>query len=186
MEDAQIVALYWDRDESALRETERKYGPYLTKIAVNILADREDSRESVNDTYLKAWNSIPPQRPTSLSAYLAKLVRDLSIDRLRARQREKRRASEYAQSLTELDECVSGGDTTAEHVDLHLLGEAISSYLRTLPAPARNVFVGRYFYADSLREVARYCGMGEGKAKSLLYRTRQGLKAYLEQEGFLP
>ena len=186
MEDAQIVALYWDRDESALRETERKYGPYLMKIAVNILADREDSRESVNDTYLRAWHSMPPHRPGHLSAYLAKIVRGLAIDRLRTRERAKRRASEYDLSLDELAECVSAGDVTAEQADLGLLAEAIGAYLRTLPAPARNAFVGRYFYADSLKEVARYCGMEEGKAKSLLYRTRQGLRAYLEQEGFLP
>lgn len=112
MEDEQIVTLYWDRDETAIQETQTKYDRYLTKIACNILADMEDSRESVNDTYLAAWNSIPPQRPSVLSAYLAKLTRRISIDRFRYRTRDKRRDSQYALSLSELDDCVSGGNTT--------------------------------------------------------------------------
>ncbi len=185
MEDAEIVALYWRRDESAIRETEGKYGRFLEKIAYNILSDRLDSEESVNDTYFKAWGSIPPHRPDVLGAFLAKIVRELSIDRWRARSREKRRASEYALSLEELGDCVSGGDATQEQADLRALGEAISAYLRGLTPQARTAFVGRYFYADSVREVAAYGGMSESKAKSQLYRTRQGLKAYLEQEGFL-
>ena len=108
MEDEQIVTLYWNRDETAIQETQTKYDRYLTKIACNILADMEDSRESVNDTYLAAWNSIPPQRPSVLSAYLAKLTRRISIDRFRYRTRDKRRDSQYALSLSELDDCVSG------------------------------------------------------------------------------
>ena len=100
MEDEQIVTLYWNRDETAIQETQAKYDRYLTKIACNILADMEDSRESVNDTYLAAWNSMPPQRPSVLSAYLAKLTRRISIDRFRYRTRDKRRGSQYALSWT--------------------------------------------------------------------------------------
>lgn len=184
MQDSEIVALYWQRDESALRETQEKYGRYLTKIARGILSDRLDSEESVNEAYWKAWNSIPPHRPDSLAAFLAKITRQLSIDRWRARNREKRGGSEYALSLSELEDCVSGGDTTQRGSDLRLLGEAVGAYLRTLSPQARNTFVGRYFYADSLKEVAAYYGMSVSKAKSLLYRTRQGLRAYLRQEGF--
>lgn len=185
MEDAQIVSLYWDRDESAIRETETKYGRYLTKIACNILNDVEDSRESVNDTYLAAWDSIPPHRPGILSAYLAKLTRRISIDRFRYRTRDKRMGSEYALSLEELGDCVCGGDTTQEAVNEKLLADAIGIYLRLLPEDARTAFVGRYYFLDPLKEVAAYCGMSESKAKSLLYRTRVGLKEYLRKEGYL-
>lgn len=125
MKDETIVSLYWQRDESAIQETELKYGHYLTKIAHNILSDVEDSRESVNDTYLKAWNSMPPHRPETLSVYLEKITRQLSIDMFRKRNRKKRQASEYALSLSELEECVFGGDVTERDVEMHLLGEAI-------------------------------------------------------------
>ena len=184
MRDDEIVALYWRRDEAAIRETERQYGRYLSKITYNVLADPGDCEEVVNDTCLKAWNSMPPHRPAVLGTYLGKIARQLSIDRFRTRNREKRRGSEYSLSLSELEECVSGGDTTQRAVDGRLLAQAISSYLKTLPEQARHAFVGRYYYMDPLKEVAAYCGMSEAKAKSLLYRTRQGLKAYLKQEGF--
>lgn len=184
MEDEQIVSLYWQRSESAIRETEQKYDRYLTKIAYNILSDHEDSRESVNDTYLAAWNSIPPHRPSVLSAYLGKLTRRISIDIFRCRNREKRRASEYALSLSELGDCVSAGNTTEDMVNVKLLADAIGIYLRLIPEEARNAFLGRYYYLDSLKEVAAYCGMTESKAKTVLYRTRQGLKDYLKKEGF--
>lgn len=185
MEDERIVALYWQRKEEALRETERKYGRYLFKIAYHILFDTGDSEDSVNAVYLKAWNSIPPQRPEALGIYLGKITRQQSIDIVRTRNREKRRASEYVQSLSELEECVSAGDTTQQEIDLKLLAEAINMYLGTLSPEARNTFVGRYYYMDSIREVAAYYGISESKVKSLLYRTRKGLKSYLEQEGFV-
>lgn len=184
MQDEEIVDLYWQRDENALRETERKHGPYLTKIAYNILSDLEDSKERVNDTYLKAWNSMPPHRPGVLSAYLGKITRQLSIDLFRTRNREKRRASEYALSLSELEDCVSGSETTEQRVELKMLAEAINAYLYTLTAEARSIFIGRYYFADSIKDVSRYYGMREAKVKSMLYRIRQGLKEYLEKEGY--
>ena len=184
MEDEQIVSLYWQRDEAAIGETEAKYDRYLTRIAYNILADYEDSRESVNDTYLAAWNSIPPHRPSVLSTYLGKLTRRISIDLFRGRNREKRKASEYALSLSELGDCVSGGNTTEEAVNAKLLADAIGIYLRLIPEEARNAFIGRYYFLDPLKEVAAYCGMTESKAKTVLYRTRLGLKDYLTKEGF--
>lgn len=184
MQDEQIVNLYWQRDESALRETEVRYGHYLTKIAYNILSDLEDSKESVNDTYLKAWNSMPPQKPSVLATYLGKITRQVSIDIFRSKNRKKRQASQYALSLSELEECVSRGNTTEDQVDIHLLTDAIGRYLSQLSPEARNLFVGRYYYFDSLKEVAAYYGFSESKAKSMLHRTRIGLKKYLEQEGF--
>ena len=137
MEDKAIVALYWQRDQEAIRATQGKYGAYLGKIAWQILSDREDSEECVNDTYLRAWNSMPTQRPAVLATYLGKIVRGCAIDRFRHRHRQKRRSSEYALSLEELSECLSAGDATQEAVDLRLLGESIDAYLRTLSPTAR-------------------------------------------------
>ena len=185
MEDEAIVSLYWQRNESAIRETERKYDRYLTKIAMNILADREDSRESVNDTYLAAWNSMPPHRPGVLSTYLGKITRRISIDRFRYRNREKRRQSEYEISLSELGDCVSGGNTTEEAVNGKLLADAIGIWLRLLPEENRNLFLCRYYFLDSLQEVAKHCGITESKCKTVLHRMRKSLKEYLEKEGFV-
>lgn len=184
MEDEKIVSLYWDRDERAIQETEDKYDRYLTKIAYNILNNMDDSRESVNDTYLAAWDSMPPHRPSVLSAYLAKLTRRISIDCFRYRTRDKRMASEYAISLSELGDSVSGGNTTEEIVNVKLLADSIGIYLRLQSEEARTAFIGRYYFLDPIKEVAAYCGMSESKVKSLLHRTRVGLKKYLEQEGF--
>ena len=185
MLDEEIVNLYWKRDERAVQETKTAYGKYLFKIAYNVLADFEDSRECVNDTYLAAWNSIPPQRPNVLSTYLGKITRRISIDIFRKKHREKRQASEYALSLDELQECVPGGNLPEEELEVKMLAKSINEFLRTQPDEARNLFVGRYYFLDSLRDVARYCGMSESKAKTILYRTRCNLKTYLEKEGFV-
>lgn len=185
MQDEKIVELYWQKDETAIKETQQKYDRYLYKIAYNILADREDSKESVNDTYLGAWNSMPPHKPVVLATYLGKLTRRISIDVFRKKNREKRRESQYAVSLAELEECISVGDVTAEEVDAKVLGNALNRFLQGISEEARHTFIGRYYFCDSVKEVAAYCGMSESKAKSLLYRTRQELKVYLEKEGYV-
>lgn len=185
MEDRQIVALYWQRDEAAIDETSQKYGQYLAKIAFNILADREDAQESVNDTYLAAWNSIPPHKPGVLSTYLGKLTRRISIDRFRKYTAQKRGAGEYALSLQELEGCISGGDSTEETVEAQLLAESITAFLRELPPETRHVFIGRYYYLDPVKEIARYCRITESKVKILLHRTRIKLREHLEKEGFI-
>ena len=184
MEDQEIVALYWQRSEDALRETAAKYEAYLTKIACNILTDTEDSRECVNDTYLAAWNSMSEHRPEMLSTYLGKITRQLSIDRFRKRHSLKRRASEYALSLSELEDSFADSATPEQALDSRLLAEAVNAFLRALPDRERNVFLGRYYFFDSVKEVAAYCGLSEANTKSILFRTRQKLKAYLESEGF--
>lgn len=184
MQDEKIVELYWNRDESAIRETQEKYENYLYKIAFNILSDKEDSHESVNDTYLAAWNSMPPHKPNVLSTYLGKLTRRISIDIFRKRNRIKRQASEYALSLNELEECLSDDNSPEKDYEAQILGEAINTFLRTLSADARNVFIGRYYFLDSVKDVANYCGISESKAKTLLHRTRNSLREYLEKEGF--
>ncbi|MBQ9794060.1 MAG: sigma-70 family RNA polymerase sigma factor [Clostridia bacterium] len=184
MTDKEIVALYHARDEDAILQTKTKYGRFLLKIAYNILNNDQDSEESVSDTYLAAWNSMPPHRPEVLSAYLGKLARRISIDLFRKKTREKRAGSEYTMSLSEWEDCLSGGEMPEETLETTLLAEAINRFLRSLPKDARNLFIGRYYYMDPLREVAAYCGMSESKAKSLLFRTRNSLKDYLEKEGF--
>lgn len=184
MEDQKIVELYWRRDQAAIQETDRKYGRYLLNIAYNILANGQDSEECVSDTYFGAWNSMPPQRPGVLSSYLAKITRRVSIDRYRKRNREKRKASEYALSLSELEDCVCAPDTPEEQLDADLLAEAIAAFLRQQSEQARNAFLGRYWFLDPVREVARYCGMTESAAKSMLHRTRVKLKDHLKEEGF--
>lgn len=185
MQDAQIVALYWERSEEAVRQTSHKYGAYLETIAYNILSDREDSRECVNDTYLAAWNSMPEQRPQVLSTYLGKIVRQFSIDVFRKKNSAKRQPSQYALSLSELGDCFPEGETPEQKIEARALAEAVNRFLRTLQPDARNLFLGRYYFFDSLKEAAAYCGMGEAKAKSMLYRTRQSLKVFLRKEGFL-
>lgn len=184
MRDDEIVGLYHRREEAAVAETQRKYHKYLTTIAYNILRDTEDARESVNDTYLAAWNSIPPNSPKVLSVYLAKITRRISIDRYRKSHRSKRGGGEYALSLAELNDCIPAGNATVEEADFRSLAEHINGYLRTLPPRQRTVFIGRYFYCDSLTDVAAHHGMTVPRVKSMLYRTRQGLKAYLTEEGY--
>ena len=184
MRDDQIIDLYWQRKEAAIQETEVKYGHYLTAIAYNILSDLEDSKESVNDTYMQAWNSMPPHKPTVLSAYLAKITRGIAIDIVRRKNRNKRVPTEYMTSLSELADCITDSQNVEREVDQQQLGASINAFVRSLPEEARHLFIGRYFYMDSLREAARYCGMSEAKAKSMLHRVRHSLKAHLEKEGF--
>ena len=184
MDDAMIVSLFWERDETAILETEKKYGRYLAKIAYGILADMEDSRESVNDTYYKAWASMPPHRPGILSTFLAKITRQTAIDIFRKRNSQKRRNTEYALSLSELEECVSDGAGPEQEFDYKLLIETINAFLRSLSPQARNIFLRRYFFVDSIRDVARYCDASESNVKVTLHRTRFLLKAQLEKEGF--
>ena len=153
-------------------------------MADNILANLEDSQECVSDTYLAAWNSMPTNRPNVLSTYLGKIIRQISIDVYRKKNRQKRYASQYAISLDELGDAFSDGSTPDEVLDAKLLDEAINRFVCALPNEAQKAFVGRYYFFDSLKDIAGYCGMKESKLKSLLYRTRQQLKEYLLKEGF--
>ena len=184
MKDEEIVALYWQRSEDAIRETSAKYQTYLTKIACNILSDPEDSEECVNDTYLAAWNSMPEHRPSVLSTYLGKITRQIAIDVFRKRNSAKRYASEYALSLSELEDSFADGETPEQVYDAKMLDKAINTFIRELPEETRRVFIGRYYFFDSVKKVAEYCGISETNAKSILYRTRMKLKEYLVKEGF--
>ena len=184
MNDVQIVEMFRNRNEQAIQATMEQYQRYLMKIAMQILGDEQDAEECVNDTYHAAWNSIPEKNPENLSAYLGKIVRQEAIDRLRERQRLKRQGTEYAASLEELSEVVAGGRTPEQEADTAFLKAAVERFLKTLPGDARVLFLGRYFYFDSLKETAAYCGMSESKAKSMLLRTRRKLKKFLKKEGF--
>jgi RNA polymerase sigma-70 factor (ECF subfamily) len=184
VDDATIVEMFWRRDEDAINETTKKYSRYLIKIAYNILADLEDSKESVNDTYLKAWKSIPPHKPSVLSTYLGKITRQVSIDIFRKRSAKKRWGSEYAISLSELKECIPDISDPEQEFEAKILTETITAWLRTLPPEVRNVFVGRYYFMDSIRAVAEYSKMSESRIKSMLHRTRTGLKEHLGKEGY--
>ena len=185
MEDGKIVELYWLRDQQAIAQTERKYGAYLTKVAMNILCDPEDSAESVNDTYLAAWNAIPPHRPQALCPFLSKLIRRISVSALRKKQSLKRGGGAYEVSVEEMRECLPGSDTTREITEGKALEASIAAFLRGIPEQSRNVFIGRYFYMDTVKEVARYCGLSESNTKVLLHRTRVALREYLQKEGYL-
>jgi len=183
MSDAAIVDLYWRRDEIAIKETETKYGGYLSKIAYNILSDFEDSKECVNDTYFKAWNSMPSQKPNELSTYLGKITRQGAIDVYRKKNRKKRQ-SNLSLSLTEIEECLPGNNNPEQDAEAALLDELVNSYLRSLPSEKRTVFVCRYFFLDSIKDIAENHGISAANVKIILHRTRIGLKKYLEKGGF--
>lgn len=185
LEDKEIIALYQNRDENAIRQTEKKYSGYLTAIALNILGNREDGEECVSDTYLKAWNTIPPNIPAMLKYYLGKITRELSIDRLRKKTSRKRGGTEYDLSLDELDECTGSGDSTEQEADMSMLVELIEKFLHCCSDDERDIFVCRYYFCDSLKEIAGYFGVNVSKIKNTLFRTRSALKKYLESEGYI-
>ena len=184
MNDQHIIDLYWQRDHSAVRETQRQYGAQLLRLAMGILADRGESEETVNDTYLRAWETMPPHRPTVLGAFLSKITRGLAIDRYRRRRADKRPPSQYALSLDELGECIPGGETPDDALDVRELARTISLWLSTLSPAVRDAFVCRYFYADSLETIAARQGVTLSAVKSRLSRARQGLRDHLEKEGY--
>ena len=185
MEDRDIVALYWARDERALAETAGKYGPYCYTIAHNILGDGEDARECVNDAYLAAWNSMPDQRPNILSAYLGAITRRICLSRWREKRAAKRGEGQTALALEELAECVPGGESAEARLEAAALERAVMSFIRALPGTPRRVFLCRYWYLDSIGDIADRFGFSQSKVKSMLARTRKKLLAYLQKEGLV-
>lgn len=185
MEDSQIVSLYWERDEQALTETAAKYGRYCFSIAYNILSSREDADESVNDTYMSAWERIPPHRPSVLSAFLGKITRRISLNKWRNRSRRKRGGGEMPLALEELGECIPAGVDVARQVEQKELTQAIAGFLNALDATEREVFVCRYWYLADIRQISSAFGFTESKTKSMLHRTRIRLKAHLTEEGLI-
>lgn len=184
MEDGAIVNLYWARDPEAIQETGRKYGGYCRAIARNILADRRDEEECLNDTWLNAWNAMPEDRPGLLAPYLGKITRNLALSRWRAGHAEKRGGGELPLVLEELTECVSPGGTF-QAVEAAELEEAVNRFLRTLPERECGVFLRRYWFSEPMADIARRYGMREGTVRTSLFRSREKLRRYLEKEELL-
>ena len=185
MEDIEIVNLYWDRDEKAIVETQNKYGNYCFAIANNILHDQEDSEECVNDTYKGAWDSMPPHRPLILSTYLGKITRRLSLNVLRRKNAYKRGNGEIQVSFDEIAECIPDEKSLRDSLEEKYLSEMINDFLSELKESERKVFVCRYWYFESVEEIARRFGFGQSKVKMMLKRTRDKLRDYLLKEGVL-
>ena len=183
MEDAQIIELYLQRDESAIYHTKEKYSTRLRHISMNIVSDSQTAEECENDTYLQAWNTIPPNEPRHyLFAFLARIIRHISIDCCRYRDRLCRKG--YMQELSdELLCCIPGSADVESRMDAIALGESISAFLRKQPVLTRNIFIRRYWYLDSIADIAKRFGFTQSKVKSMLARTRMKLRATLTKEG---
>ena len=184
MEDNEIIRLYWDRNEQAIKATSDKYGRYCKAIARNILNCEEDAEECVNDTYLRAWSSMPTQWPARLATFLGKITRNLSFNRYKYQRAGKRGGGEISLVLDELTDCVSDVDDVEGAIDRQELIKAIDSFVGNLSESRRRIFVRRYWYADSVAEIAKDCGMPEGTVSKALERTRKRLKVYLTERGF--
>ena len=183
MKDTEIIDLYWKRDESAIAATAESYGNYCYSIAYHILQCQEDAKECVNDTYWKAWPTIPPHRPNRLATYLGKITRNLSLDRLKRLNAQKRGKGQTDLALKELESCIPAVNGLDQIVDEIVLTGAINQFLREQPRAERNIFVGRYWHLYSIADLAQAYGMRESKVASLLFRMRNKLKTYLEKEG---
>jgi RNA polymerase sigma-70 factor (ECF subfamily) len=180
LSDHEIIELYQSRCESAIEETAKQYGSYCLSIAMNILGNREDSDECLNDTWLKAWNSIPPEQPRVLPAFLAVITRNLSLNKYKARNAQKRSADNTALLLSELESCIPAAHTVEGEVDSKELARTIDAFLATLRHEDRVFFVRRYWHADSVPQIARRFGEGESKVKMSIHRTRKKFKVYLD------
>lgn len=183
MQDEELIKLYFERNEQAVSETAAKYGKYCLYIADNILSSPEDSEETLNDTYAALWNTIPPQKPQSLKAYIAKTVRNLSLDRIRKQSADKRGSGAVAEVLDELKESASC-DSPEREYDAKLLGRLINGFVEKLDKKQRVIFVKRYWFLCSSKQIADECGLSVSDVDTTLHRTRQKLKNYLEKEGF--
>ena len=185
MEDARIVDLYWARSENAISETSAKYGKYCYAIAYNVLANHEDADESVNDTYLDAWNNMPPHRPSILSTFLGKITRRISIDKWRGRTAEKRGGGEIVLALDELSDCVPSDHNVEHEVEAAELAKVIDDFVMSLPLMDRRVFICRYWYLDPISVISQQFSFSESKVKMMLHGQRKKLLSYLEKEAIL-
>lgn len=182
MEDNEIIELYWQRDQRAIFESQSKYQRYCSVIADNILNCREDTEECVEDTWMRAWGSIPPNRPSRLRVFLGKITRNLAIDRYRRRKAAKYGEGQIALCLDELAECIGTDESIVDDIALK---EALNGFLRGLNRQAREIFMLRYWYMFSVKDAARCCNTSEGAMKMSLKRTREKLRDHLEKEGFV-
>lgn len=181
MDDTKIIELFWSRDEKALEATANKYGGKLHRFADNILKSSEDAEESVNDTYLKAWNTIPPQKPVYYFAYLAKICRYIAFDKLDLSKAKKRNAN-IVELTAEMELCLPDASSEAK-LESEEIGKLLNRFLNELSQENRLIFMRRYWYAENIREIAERYGISEGNVKTRLHRTRTKLKKFLESEG---
>lgn len=184
LRDEDIIALFWARDEAAISETERSYGALCRGLSRRILRSTEDAEECVNDSYLRLWQRLPPDRPDSLSGYLLRIVRNLSVDRLRELGADKRGGSAITVSLDELEQVTGRGDVESQ-VAAAELGRAVDRFLRTQSETARNIFLRRYYFFDSRLEIAARYEITAAQVSVVLSRTRKRLRSYLKEEGLL-
>ena len=182
VDDEQILDLYWKRSESAITETAKKFGRYCWTIAWNILSDAADAEECENDVYLAAWNTIPPKRPAHLAIFLGRLTRNIAIDKYDYKTAQKRN-QKFEQILSELEDCLVSPHSVETQYEAGQTAETINRFLREQPYESRAVFLRRYWYSDSIRDIAKQFGISESKVKSMLFRTRNRLRQYLEKEG---
>ena len=186
MEDAQILDLYFARSEQAIKETDLKFGRYCLTIAYNILHNNEDSEECKNDTYIKAWNAIPPKKPENFRAYLGKIARNIALNMYEYMHRKKRDVNSTEAILDELSECIPDpGSDVEKAAESMIIRDSINDFLGTLSADNRKIFVRRYWYASPIEEIAQEYGFSVSKVKTCLMRTRSKLKKHLESEGII-
>lgn len=185
MNDAKIIGLYWARDEAAIAETTNKYGPYCFAIAYNILSNSEDSEECLNDTWLKTWNAIPPQKPNHLRLFLARITRNTALDKFRSSTALKRKNSEVTIILEELNDCIPASNSLDDYIAAKDLQDTINRFLHSLPRRDCNIFLLRYFYGDSVKHIAHEYDMTEGNVSTLLFRMRKRLKEHLERNDYI-
>ena len=184
MDDRQIIILYNQRDETAISETSKKYGNYCFAIANNILFNQQDSEECVNDTWLRTWNTIPPQNPDCLKLYVAKITRNLSLDRLKSNTRDKRGGGEVQLALDEVGEFISDQTRVDSELEQEAFMQSLNRFLYSLPARDCNIFIRRYFYIQPTKQIAQLYLTSEGNVLKILSRTRKKLKKHLETEGY--
>jgi len=182
MEDEEIIDLYWNRQERAILETDKKYGKYCNTISFNILQNKEESKECVNDTYLKTWNSIPPQRPNVLKVYLGKIARNLAINQYE-RKKAKKRDYTLEIALEELNECISSNNNVEEQLKYNDLIKMLNAFLAKLSQNKRKIFLERYWYLYSIKEISSNNKISESNTKAILMRIRNQLKDYLKEGG---
>lgn len=183
MKDTEIIELYFKRDENAIIVSEKKYGSYCRKIAYSVLENSEDTEECINDTWLRAWKAMPPQRPDCLSAFFAKITRNLAFDRYKALHNKKR--GEITLILDELSECIPSSENTEQTIILSELAQKLNQFLHGLPERERHIFLSRYWYSESIQKISKQFSLSVSNVKTILFRTRQKLKTFLEREKLL-
>jgi RNA polymerase sigma-70 factor (ECF subfamily) len=184
LHDKEIIDLYFDRDQSAVTESERKYGALCLSVSMRILNNKQDAEECVADTWLAAWNCIPPQRPAKLGAFFSRIVRNISVDRLRSQTTAKRGGGETALLLSELDECLTGQSAEDSYMEKETVA-TINAFLKKLPKKERDFFVLRYYHAYSVKEISEMTGFAENNVRAALSSARKKLKDFLVKRGLL-